>query len=82
MGKKVVGKISNYFDKIGVAVIDLEGTIKVGDQLTIGDGEESFSQAVNSMQIEHENVERAKKGQSIGMKIDKNVKKGWKVYKE
>ena len=82
MKKKPVGRISNYFNKIGVAVIDLDGTLKAGDQITIGEGEGSFTQTVSSMQIEHENVEAAKKGQSIGMKVDREVKKGWKVYKE
>ncbi len=82
MKKKAIGRISNYFSKIGVAVVEVEGTMKVGDQITIGDGEGAFSQAVGSMQIEHENVDAAKKGQSIGMKVDQEVKKGWKVYKE
>jgi U32 family peptidase len=82
MKKKPIGRISNYFSKIGVAVVEVEGTMKSGDKITIGEGEGAFTQTVGSMQIEHENVNGAKKGQSIGMKVDQEVKKGWKLYKE
>ena len=82
MGKKVVGKIANYFSNIGVAVVDIEGKLKVGDEVIIGEGESAFTQTIESMQIEHQNVDEAKKGQSIGMKVSQEAKKGWKVYKE
>ena len=82
MGKKVVRKVANYFSNIGVAVVDIEGKLKVGDEVIIGEGESAFTQTIESMQIEHQNVDEAKKGQSIGMKVSQEAKKGWKVYKE
>jgi translation elongation factor EF-1alpha len=81
MDKQEVGKISHYFNKIGVAVVEVTAPIKVGDVITIGDGEEAFEQEVKSMQIEHENIEEAKPGDSVGLKVDKPVKVNWKVYK-
>ncbi len=79
--KKPIGKISHYFDKIGVAVVELNGTLKVGDTILIEGHDVSFEQKIDSMQIEHEQVKTAKKGQSIGMKTDQEVKENYKVYK-
>lgn len=75
-----VGKISHYYDKIGVAVVEVSGPFAIGDQIKIS-GSTDFSQKVSSIQVEHEHVQEAKKGQVIGMKIDQPVKKGDEVYK-
>jgi putative protease len=79
--KKLVGKISHFFPKISVAVLDLEGTISVGDTISIESPVGAFEQQVDSMQIEHENVEQADAGQSIGLKVVQATKEGSKVYK-
>lgn len=81
MVNKPIGKITHYFDKIGVAVLDLHGPLKKGEEITIGEGEDSFKQIVKSMQVEHETIEKAKKGDSIGIKVSKPVKPNWKVFK-
>lgn len=79
MAEKKVGKITHYYDKIGVAVVELEAALKVGDTIRIKDTNLDFTQEVASMQVEHESVEKAGKGQSVGLKIDQPVKKG-EVY--
>lgn len=81
MGNKEVGKISHYFDKIGVAVIEVKAPLKVGDSITVGEGEDAFEQIIKSMQIEHKGIQSAKKGDSVGLKVNKPVKVNWKVYK-
>ena len=80
---KKVGKVDHYYDKIGVAVVIVEGPISVGDELEFRDKDETpkFTQKVTSMQIEHEKVGKVKKGEDIGMKVDKEVKEGDLVYK-
>lgn len=79
--EKEVGKITHFFNKISVAVIELSDELKVGDTIKIvGHGQE-FTQKVESMQIEHKNVEKAGKGDSIGLKVNQPVKKGDVVYK-
>lgn len=80
MADTKVGNVTHYFDKIGVAVVDVLATIKVGDRIKIT-GHEEFEQEVASMQVEHENVSQAKKGQAIGLKVDQPVKKGDEVFK-
>lgn len=82
MGKELVGKISHFYNKISVAVIELSGTLKEGDKISIEkEGEEPVEQAVSSMQIEHEKVAEAKAGQAIGMKVDKPIKENSQVFK-
>jgi len=81
MEKKILGKIIHFYPKISVAVIELEDTLKVGDKIMVERGEESFEQLVDSMQVEHENIEIAKKGESIGLKLSGQTKEGAKVYK-
>ena len=79
--EKIIGKVTHYFPKVGVAVVKLEGNLKIGDQIKLKRGEEEFEQSVKSMQIEHENLEVAKKGEEIGLKVDQKVKEGWKVHR-
>lgn len=81
MADTLVGKITHYYDKIGVAVVEVLAPIKVGDQIKIVGHNKEFVQQVSSMQIEHEQVSEAKKGQAIGMKVDQPVKEGDEVYK-
>jgi putative protease len=79
--KKLIGKISHFYPKISVAVVDLEDTLRVGDKISIERETGSFEQSVDSIQIEHENIREAKKGQSIGLKINERTREGAKVFK-
>ncbi len=78
---KLIGKISHYYGNIGVAVIDLSGELKEEDTIRIEGGETDFTQTVKSMESEHQKVKKAKKGDSVGLKISKKVREGYKVYK-
>jgi len=78
---KLVGRVTHYFSKIGVAVIELSDTLKVGDNIRIIGGLTDFTQTVESMEIEHEKVKEAKAGDSIGLKVAQKVREGYKVYK-
>ncbi len=79
---KLIGKITHYFSQIEVGVIELIDTLKVGDTIRIVGGEDTdFTQTVKSMEMEHEKVETAKKGQAIGLKVKEKVREGYKVYK-
>jgi len=76
-----IGSIGHYYSKIGVAVIDLTAKIAVGDTVRIKGVTTDFRQKVESMQIEHANVENAGAGQSIGLKVTDKVREGDLVYK-
>jgi len=80
-GKKLVGRVTHFFDKITVGVIELSAELKVGDTILIEGHGRSVKQKVSSMQIEHEQVSSAKKGQSVGLKTAKPVKVNDLVFK-
>ncbi len=81
MADAKVGTITHYFDKIGVAVLDLTASLKVGDTIKVSGRGQEFTMRVDSMQVEHEQIQEAKKGQAVGMKITQPVKEGDEVYK-
>ena len=76
-----IGKVTHHFSKIGVGVIELSGDLKVGDKIRIKGATSDFKQDIESMQIEHEDVEKAEAGQSIGLKVKEPVREHDKVYK-
>lgn len=78
---KLIGRVTHYFGKIEVAVIELSDTLKVGDTIRIVGGEADFTQPVESMEIEHKKVEEAKSGDSVGLKVSQKVRESYKVYK-
>lgn len=77
-----IGRITHFFSKINVAVIELKARLNVGDTIAIKGPNTDFEQVVDSMQIEHENVQHAEKGQSIGLKVAQRVRETDAVYKK
>ncbi len=80
--KELVGTVEHYYTKIGVAVVNLEGNLSVGDKISIEGATTNIQQTVDSMQVEHEEVENAKAGDSVGMKVVDRVRPGDLVYKQ
>ena len=77
-----IGRITHFFTKISVAVIELIAPLAVGDTIVIKGPTTDFEQPVESMQIEHNNVQRAEAGQSIGLKVAQRVRENDMVYKK
>ena len=77
-----VGRITHFFSKIDVAVIELKAALSVGDTIAVKGPTTDFEQRVDSMQIEHKNVQRAEPGQSIGLKVSQRVRETDAVFKK
>ncbi|HPC31261.1 MAG TPA: translation elongation factor-like protein [Candidatus Paceibacterota bacterium] len=80
MEEKLIGKVTHYYGKIGVGIVELSGNLKVGDKIHLKGHSTDFEQEVDSIQVEHENVDSAKKGEIIGLKVKDKVKEGDEVY--
>lgn len=73
---KPLGKVVHYYDRLGVAIIELQKGLKVGDIVLFRRGEQEFAQPIASMQIDRESVGKAKKGDAVGIKVAQPVKEG------
>jgi translation initiation factor IF-2 len=66
----------HYYDRIGVAIVDLKAPLKVGDMIMLKKGGTIIPQRVDSIQIEHETVAAAKRGDVVGIKVDTEAHEG------
>lgn len=79
---KIIGVVTHYFPRIEVGIINLLAPMEEGDEIRIVGGENTdFNQKVKSMQIDHKEVKKAKKGDSVGLKVGEKIREGYKVYR-
>lgn len=82
MKEQEIGYVSKYFGQISVAAIEITaGKLSVGDTIHIKGHTTDLKEEVKSMQIEHDAVESAKKGDSIGVQISDKTRRKDKVFK-
>ena len=79
--RQKVGKVTHYFGKIGVAVLELSADLQVGDSIHILGHTTDFEQVVHSLQIEHKNVESVGRGDDVALKVAGVVRQGDTVYR-
>ncbi|MDO8676250.1 MAG: hypothetical protein Q7K16_01195 [Candidatus Azambacteria bacterium] len=77
---KKIGKVNHFYGNIGVAIIELSDKLAVGDKVKFVHGDKEVEQTVNSMQMEHKEVDSAKKGDTVGVKVDQKIGDGVEVY--
>jgi translation elongation factor EF-1alpha len=81
MTEEMVGKVTHYYARLGVAAVELAGELKLGDTIRVLGHTTEFEQVVRSVQVEHENIAVAQAGQLIGLEVAERVRSGDKVYK-
>ena len=82
MAKKALGKVTHYFDHLGVAVIQLAkgASLKKSEKIQFKGNSSDFTQEVGSLQVDNSDVDKVKAGDDFGLKVDKPVKEGDQVY--
>lgn len=75
----LVGKITHYYDKLGVGIVKLVKPLKVGQTVKIGGKTTNFDQLVSQMQFDHRDIQSGKKGQEVGLKVNSKVRPGDEV---
>ncbi len=81
MPEEIVGNVTDFFAQPVVAGIELTSTLKVGDTIHIKGHTTDIELNVDSMQINNANVNQAKVGDLIGIKVSERVRRGDTVYK-
>ena len=76
-----VGKVTHFFNNISVAVLELDGELKIGDRICILGRITDFEQPVGSMEIDHQPVFTVKAGQEVAIKVLKPARAGDVVYR-
>lgn len=76
-----VAKVTHYYNRISVAVLELSGEINVGDMIHILGHMTDFNQKVGSMEIEHHKIQSAGPGTELALKVAEPVRNGDAVYK-
>jgi translation elongation factor EF-1alpha len=82
MAEQLIGSVTHYFGKPQVAALTItDGELNVGDTIRIVGHTSDFTQPVKSMQVEHEDVETAKVGDQIGIKVKERARIHDQVYR-
>jgi translation initiation factor IF-2 len=76
-----IGKVSDFFAHPMVAGVELTGELKLGDKIHIQGHTTDLELTVGSMQINNANVTKAKKDDSVGIKVGERVRRGDRVFK-
>lgn len=77
-----VGTVNHYFDKLGVAITKLDNDLSVGDKVFFKkNGSDLFSQYIESIQVEHQKLDSASRGDIIGLKTTEKVTVGTEIFK-
>ncbi|HYB84351.1 MAG TPA: EF-Tu/IF-2/RF-3 family GTPase [archaeon] len=80
-GYTKLGRVEHFYSKASVAVVELSAPIKKGDKILIRGGTTNVSQVVDSMEVEHKQLNEAQAGQRIGLKVADRVRENDMVYK-
>jgi len=79
--EKEIGIIEHFFGHLSVAALKLtDGTLKVGDTIHVKGHTTDFTEKINSMQIDNQDVQEAKPGDDIGIKMEGKCREHDKVY--
>ena len=78
--EKPIGEITHYYDHIGVAIIKFNKAMKKGETIAIRGAHTDFTQKIDSMQYDHKEINEAKKGQEVGIKVKEKARENDAVY--
>ncbi|MDD1689440.1 MAG: hypothetical protein LUQ66_02145 [Methanoregula sp.] len=78
----MIGRVTHYYPKIGVAAIVLSDHITKGDRIRIHGPHDDLYQTVTSMEFNHNPIQEADPGLDIGIRVNERVHEGDLVCRE
>jgi len=79
--EKPIGEVTHYFKNIDVAIVKFSKAVDAGESIRFKGATTDFTHKIESMQFDHKDIDKAKKGQEVGIKVGERVRTGDKVYK-
>lgn len=77
----LIGRVTHYYNRIGVAVLELSQELKIGDTVLFLGHTTDFQQKIASLEINHQRVQAVEAGQEVAVKVDEPVRKADEVFK-
>jgi energy-coupling factor transporter ATP-binding protein EcfA2 len=77
----LVGTVTNYLPKAGVAVVKVEQPFSVGDDLIIEGATTHIQMALESMELDRKKIAAAEPSVTVGIKVPDKVRSSDLVYK-
>ena len=68
-----IGKVTHYYNHIGVAVLALTDSLKLGDLIHIFGHSTDLTQRVSSMEVEHHSIVWVKPGDNVAVRVNQPV---------
>jgi translation elongation factor EF-1alpha len=82
MGEQLIGMVTHYFGQPHVAIVEITaGELRVGDTIRVTGAHSDFTQQVRSMELEHEAVDAAGVGDSVGVQVSERAREHDSVYR-
>ncbi|HTP04447.1 MAG TPA: hypothetical protein VMM54_04785 [Nitrospirota bacterium] len=77
-----IGSVIKFFDKTSIAAIKLDfGDLAVGDTIRLKGSNTDFTQKIETMEFDHQPVQKATRGQFTGIKLSQAAKPFDLVYR-
>lgn len=77
-----IGRVTHYFSHLSVAAVTLTAPLKVGERIHIRGHTTNIVQDVGSLEVEHAQVESARPGDDVAMKVDDHVRDHDLIFRE
>jgi hypothetical protein len=78
--RKMIGRVTHYYSHLGVAVLQLDGELKVGDLVHIDGHTTDYVQLVGSLEINHRKMQSVGPGAEVALQVAERVRKGDRIY--
>lgn len=78
--EKLIGKVTHFYGKLGVAIIELSGSLAVGQTIRFKGATDDLTQEVREIQYEHQPISEGKVGQQVGVKVEQKVHENDQVF--
>ncbi len=79
--EKILGEVEDYFAHINVIATTLKDNLELGEAVHVRGHTTDLLLKVESMQIDHKAVTKAKKGESVGILVSDRCRKGDRIFK-
>jgi hypothetical protein len=79
---QAIGTVTHYFGHLSVAAISLTAALAVGERCHIRGHTTDLEQTIDSMEIDHQRVERAGRGDDVAIGVTDHVREGDLIFRE